>query len=234
MQSQIDPTQIFIRNWEIYQKVIRENYMKHEELGEAAQKHLQVFIQHSPIKMLDIGCGDAHQISEQLKQLNLSTYTGYDLSEQATQVAEKHFAVFEKKANFQIGRMEQLIKSDHSSYNVIYSSFAIHHLVDDEKEEILKDCYDKLDVGGLFILIDIKRLPGQSIDAYKESYAQWINEDWDALNKDEKNAIIDHLNTCDIPLETQAYIKYAQKAGFNLIEEVNVDSRHALLSFIKN
>jgi hypothetical protein len=53
-------------------------------------------------------------------------------------------------------------------------------------------------------------------------------------HKDEKNAIIDHLNTCDIPVETQAYIKYAQKAGFNLIEEVNVDSRHALLSFIKN
>jgi 2-polyprenyl-3-methyl-5-hydroxy-6-metoxy-1,4-benzoquinol methylase len=234
MQSQKDPTQIFIRNWEIYQKVIRENYMKHEELGEAAQKHLQVFVQHSPIKMLDIGCGDAHQISEQLKQLNFSTYTGYELSEQATQFAEKHFAAFEKKVNFQIGSMQELIKKDQLSYNVIYSSFAIHHLTDDEKKEIINDCYVKLEDGGLFILIDIKRLPGQSIEEYKASYVKWINQYWNALLEDEKKAIIDHLNTCDLPVETKAYIEYAIQAGFSLKEEVNVDTRHALLAFEKN
>jgi 2-polyprenyl-3-methyl-5-hydroxy-6-metoxy-1,4-benzoquinol methylase len=234
MQPQIDPSQIFIRNWEIYQKVIRENYMKHLELGEAAQKHLQIFVQHSPIRMLDIGCGDAHQISEQLKPLNLSTYTGYDLSEQATKFAEKHFSEIEKNAKFQIGRMEELIKKDHASYNVVYSSFAIHHLNDNEKKEIIEDIYHKLEANGLFILIDIKRLPRQSIDGYKKSYAHWINEDWHALDKDEKNAIIDHLNTCDIPVETQTYVEYALDSGFSLLEEVNVDSRHALLAFIKN
>lgn len=234
MQSQIDPTQIFIRNWEIYQKVIKENYMKHKELGETAHKYLQDFSERTPIEMLDIGCGDAHQISEQLKSLNVAAYTGYDLSEQATQFAKKHFTSFENTATFQIGRMEELIKEDQTSYNVIYTSFAIHHLVDEKKAEIIKDCYNKLIDGGLFILIDIKRQPGQSINDYKSSYAQWINADWHALDKDEKNAIIDHLNTCDIPVETKAYLEYAQQAGFSLLEEVNVDTRHALLAFAKN
>ena len=234
MQSQIDPTQIFIRNWEIYQKVIVENYMKHKELGETAQKYLQNFSQHTPIQVLDIGCGDAHQISEQLKSLNLVGYRGYDLSEQAIQFATNHFAAFENKAEFHIGRMEELIKEDQANYNVIYSSFAIHHLIDEKKGEIIQDCYNKLVEGGLFILIDIKRQPRQSINEYKASYAQWINADWHALDKEEKNAIIDHLNTCDIPVETKAYVDYAQQAGFNLLEEVNVDTRHALLAFVKN
>jgi 2-polyprenyl-3-methyl-5-hydroxy-6-metoxy-1,4-benzoquinol methylase len=66
--------------------------MKHKELGEYAQKYLQDFSKHSSIQILDIGCGDAYQISEQLKYLNLVAYKGYDLSEQATLFAEKHFA----------------------------------------------------------------------------------------------------------------------------------------------
>ncbi|MEY3178593.1 MAG: hypothetical protein RJB42_834, partial [Bacteroidota bacterium] len=150
------------------------------------------------------------------------------------QFAKKHFTSFENTATFQIGRMEELIKDDQTSYNVIYTSFAIHHLVDEKKAEIIKDCYNKLIEGGLFILIDIKRQLGQSISDYKASYAQWINADWYALDKDEKNAIIDHLNTCDIPVETNAYIEYAQHAGFSLLEDVNVDTRHALLAFVKN
>jgi 2-polyprenyl-3-methyl-5-hydroxy-6-metoxy-1,4-benzoquinol methylase len=161
MQLHIAPSQIFIRNWEIYQKVIENNYMKHKELGETAQKYLQNFSHHTPIQLLDIGCGDAYQISEQLKLLHFVSYKGYDLSDQAIQFAEKHFVAFKNKTAFQIGRMEELIKEDHSNYNVIYSSFAIHHLIDDKKAEIIQDCYNKLVERGLFILIDIKRLPEQ-------------------------------------------------------------------------
>jgi 2-polyprenyl-3-methyl-5-hydroxy-6-metoxy-1,4-benzoquinol methylase len=234
MQLHIDPSQIFIRNWEIYQKVIENNYMKHKELGETAQKYLQNFSHHTPIQLLDIGCGDAYQISEQLKLLHFVSYKGYDLSDQAIQFAEKHFLAFKNKAAFQIGRMEELIKEENSNYTVIYSSFAIHHLTDDKKAEIIKDCYDKLEERGLFILIDIKRQPAQSADDYKASYAKWINDDWHSLDKDEKDAIIDHLTKCDIPVETKTYIEYGLEAGFSLLEEVNVDSRHALLAFIKN
>lgn len=233
MQPQTDPTQLFIRNWEIYQKVIEKNYMRHKELGETVQKHLNEYSHQNPIQMLDIGCGDAHQISKQLKLIHTISYTGFDLSEQATQTAKNYFTTFENNAQFQIGKMEELIKKDNSTYNVIYSSFAIHHLTDDKKAELIKDCFERLINGGLFILIDIKRLPGQSTDAYKESYALWIREDWHALEEDEKNAIIDHLFSCDLPVETRSYIEYAQKAGFNLREELNIDARHALLVFEK-
>lgn len=234
MSSSIDPSQIFIRNWQIYQKVIAANYMKHLELGDYAQKHLLQLNHDSPIRVLDLGCGDAHQISEQLKSLNINSYKGFDLSEQATNLAARNFASSKLNASFNIGEMEELIKADKQTYHVIYSSFAIHHLTDEKKQALIQDCYNRLEKNGIFILIDIKREPAQSIETYKTSYTNWILNDWHALTADEKLAIIDHLTACDIPVETKTYIEFARSAGFQLAEEANVDSRHALLAFTKN
>jgi cyclopropane fatty-acyl-phospholipid synthase-like methyltransferase len=130
--------------------------------------------------------------------------------------------------------MEELIKDDEDTYNLIYSSFAIHHLIDEQKQTIINDCFSKLEQKGLFILIDIKRLPGQSINDYQLSYADWIKSDWNALTEVEQIAIIDHLSTCDIPVETKTYTEFANQAGFILLEEFEVDTRHALLVFSKN
>lgn len=234
MNSSNDPSQIFIRNWEMYQKAISANYMKHQELGAISQKHLLQFNQDAPLRVLDIGCGDAHQITEQLKELNVSSYTGFDLSEQAIAIAATKLKSAQLKAAFEMGKMEELIKADKQTYNVIYSSFAIHHLTDEKKQELIHDCYSRLEQKGLFILIDIKREPAQSIDEYRSNYSNMILNDWHSFNMDEKTAIIDHLTTCDLPVETKTYIDFAQLAGFQLAEEANVDDKHALLAFTKN
>jgi 2-polyprenyl-3-methyl-5-hydroxy-6-metoxy-1,4-benzoquinol methylase len=233
MNLSIDPSQIFIRNWEIYQKIIHENYMKHKQLGERVQHYLAELSHQTPLNMLDIGCGDAKQIAGQLKELPVNTYTGYDLSAQAIDFAKQHITS-PIKAKFNIGRMEELIKDDEDTYNLIYSSFAIHHLIDEQKQTIINDCFSKLEQKGMFILIDIKRLPGQSINDYQLSYADWIKRDWHALTEEEQIAIIDHLSTCDIPVETKTYTEFANQAGFILLEEFEVDTRHALLVFSKN
>lgn len=233
MSLSSDPSQIFIRNWEIYQKIIHENYMKHKELGERVQYHLSSLSVRTPINILDIGCGDAQQIAGQLKKLRVSAYTGYDLSAQAIEFAKQQFGSF-TNTNFNIGYMEELIKTDKQSYNLIYSSFAIHHLIDAQKQSLINECFSKLEQNGLFILIDIKRLPGQTVSAYQLSYADWIKSDWHALTEKEQLAIIDHLSTCDIPVETKTYTAYAIEAGFALVEEYEVDTKHALLVFSKN
>jgi 2-polyprenyl-3-methyl-5-hydroxy-6-metoxy-1,4-benzoquinol methylase len=234
MPSSIDPTQIFIRNWEIYQKIIQANYMKHQELGNHVQEYLKNFSSEKAIQLLDIGCGDAHQITNQLQHFTISSYTGYDLSAQAIAFAKINTEKLNTQISFQTGRMEELIKQDPKTYTILYSSFAIHHLTDEIKKDFINDCYLKLEEKGLFFLIDIKRQPGQSTEEYKESYSSWIQKEWLTLDKEEKIAIIDHLNTCDIPVEASTYISFASKAGFHFVNEVDIDPRHTLLLFSKS
>lgn len=234
MLPSIDPTQIFIRNWEIYQKIIQANYMKHKELGQYVQDYLTIFATDKPIHLLDMGCGDAQQIATQLINFNIISYTGYDLSEQAISFAKKNTEKLNTQVSIHTGRMEELIKQDSKTYNILYSSFAIHHLTDQLKKDFISDCFTRLENDGLFILIDIKRQPGQSTEEYKKSYTNWILNEWPVLNTEEKTAIIDHLNTCDIPVETSTYINFANEAGFNFIKEIDIDPRHTLLLFSKS
>ena len=234
MHIESDPTQIFIRNWEIYQKIILANYMKHKEIGLLSQKHLKEFASNHRIKILDIGCGDAHQIANQIATLNIQSYTGYDLSNQAIDLAKQHLQKTNAKLEFQVGKMEDLIKIESNTYNLLYSSFAIHHLKDEDKNVFINDCAQRLEKNGLFILIDIKRLPGQSTDEFKKSYTDLIYQDWHSLQPEEKDAIVLHLQTCDIPVEIDTYVQYAKQAGLSLIEEVAIDARHALLVFSNN
>ena len=208
--------------------------MKHLELGNHVQEYLKNFSANKAIQLLDIGCGDAYQITNQLQHFNINSYTGYDLSAQAITFAKKNAEKLKAQICFQIGSMEELIKQDTKTYNILYSSFAIHHLTDEIKTDFINDCYKRLEDKGLFILIDIKRLPGQSTEEYKESYSSWIQKEWLALDHEEKLAIIDHLNTCDIPIESSTYISFASKAGFHFIKEVDIDPRHTLLLFSKN
>jgi 2-polyprenyl-3-methyl-5-hydroxy-6-metoxy-1,4-benzoquinol methylase len=100
MQVMQDPSQIFIRSWNIYQKVIQANYMKHLELGIYSQKYLREFAGSQPLGMLDIGCGDAKQISQQLSALNILSYTGYDLSEEAVSLARQNMAKNRRSTEF--------------------------------------------------------------------------------------------------------------------------------------
>lgn len=233
MQVVQDPSKIFISSWNIYQKVIQANYMKHLELGIYSQKYLRDFASSEPLRMLDIGCGDARQISQQLSDLNILSYTGYDLSEEAVSLARQNMAKTGAHLSFRIGKMEELIKVETSTFNVIYSSFAIHHLQGAAKQEFIRDCFRVLEMDGLFILIDVKIEPGQSREVYNSSYANWIHSDWDILREEEKNAVAAHLLTCDFPIEMSTYIQYAEDTGLKLVDEIDIDQRHGLVVFRK-
>jgi 2-polyprenyl-3-methyl-5-hydroxy-6-metoxy-1,4-benzoquinol methylase len=229
-----DPSRIFINSWNIYQKVIQANYMKHRDLGIYSQKYLKDFASHQALRVLDIGCGDAKQISRQLLNLNIASYTGYDLSEDAISLARQNMSKTRVDLTFRIGKMEELIKAETATYNVIYSSFAIHHLQEEAKKTFLRDCFQVLEKGGLFILIDVKRGPEQSREEYNKSYIDWIESDWNLLSEDEKKIVSAHLITCDFPVATSEYIKFAETAGFLLVDEVDIDSKHGLIVFRKD
>src|SRR3954470_18759492 len=82
---------IFSENWSIYQKIILHNYMHHAEFANKADAVFKKF-SSKKLYILDMGCDDVIPLLQVLQQVQIESYTGYDLSSSALQLASMHLA----------------------------------------------------------------------------------------------------------------------------------------------
>jgi len=219
---------VFSEHWSIYQKVILHNYMHHAEF---AKKTAAVFValNKKAVPILDIGCGDAVTLTPLLQKISITSYTGYDLSSSALELAAENLS----KENFAIvlkeGNMMELIVEEGKQFDLIHSSFAIHHLKDDEKKKLLKACFNRLLPGGKMIYIDVFREKEIGRDLYIKEYFSYIRNEWLLLTANEKQPIYEHINQYDFPSDFNETINWIQSFGFIVTEKYQPDHRHALL-----
>src|SRR3954468_10509203 len=138
-----NPGLIFSEHWSIYQKIILRNYMHHAEFS---SKAATVFKKLSLKKLhiLDMGCGDVIPLLPILQQVQIASYTGYDLSSSALQLASAHLAAQNFSYTLREGNMIELIQKEEKQFDIIHSSFAVHHLQDDKKRKLLQTCFNRL------------------------------------------------------------------------------------------
>lgn len=222
------PAILFSDNWNVYQKIIANNYMLHKEFSSATMEALaQAAI---PIKsVLDLGCGDAQLIAKDLATINIDAYTGFDLSEAALAQAEHFLQNLPAKKSLCLGRMENLLASSKEYWDLIYSSYAIHHLSDEGKQEIMQEVYHHLNPSGLFIMIDVMRQRDQTREAYMEYYIAGIRKNWPGLEVREQDMIANHIHEYDYPAIESDLIAWARTIGFRVQKAAVPDDRHQML-----
>lgn len=225
-------TQLFTDNWKIYQKIINQNYMLHREFAAKGNTAFKKLKSLEPFKVLDLGCGDAQLISEQLSVFEIDSYIGYDLSATALALASKNLESNNITYELCQGAMEMLLDTTTSSFDIIHSSFAIHHLGDSGKKTFLKKCFQKLSPGGLFIIIDVFR-DAVSLETYKRDYISRIRSHWNYLPDNEKDMIIDHILRYDYPADISIFKLWAKEAGFTVTTATVKDSFHKMLLLSK-
>jgi ubiquinone/menaquinone biosynthesis C-methylase UbiE len=223
-----NPALIFSQHWSIYQKVILHNYMHHAEF---VNKTATVFKKLSSKKLhiLDIGCGDAIPLLPVLQQVQVASYTGYDLSSSALQLASAHLTAHNFSYTFREGNMIELIQEEENQFDIIHSSFAIHHLQDGEKRKLLRSCFNRLLPGGKMIYTDIFRQQYIFRDQYIEEYFSFIENDWPSLTINEKQLVYDHIRQYDFPSYIEETIEWIYSLGSTVIENYQPDHRHAML-----
>jgi len=216
---------IFNRSWNIYAKVVKANHMKHFEFQECTKHAINQFINH-PFSMLDLGCGDASSLKPILKKAMLTNYLGIDLSLAAIQLAKKNLLQLEEKVQWLSCDLNSLELNKSDYFDLVYSSFAIHHLLDQDKAALFKLIFEQLKPGGIFIYIDAYQKFSTGLDAYRKEYSQWIDDTWHALSSNEKQEIKNHLCSYDFP-STQTWINETLVTlGFELLDSNFEDSRH--------
>jgi ubiquinone/menaquinone biosynthesis C-methylase UbiE len=217
---------IFKAHWTLYQKIVRENYMLHRDFRKLIRDHL--FNERVGLKVLDLGCGDASQILPLLRELPVIRYTGYDLSEPALALARESLALLDAEVMLQAGAMESLILTESLTYDLVYSSYAIHHLQDEQKRQLLQGIANRLLDGGKFIWIDVFRREGQSREDYLDAYLGMIGSTWTTLTPLERDLIFDHIRNFDFPPENTLAIRWMQEAGFSIQISDSTDPFHKI------
>jgi SAM-dependent methyltransferase len=197
----------FFQGWHLYQSIIQNNCMDHREIGSAVRNVCETFTEDFTV--LDLGCGDSSMAIKALEGLRVSNYTGVDLTAPALEIARANFHG-RYSATWMHANMVDYIARCDQQFDVIMTSFAMHHLPADIKKAWLVDIAKHLTPRGCLVLIDTCCPAGMSRDETVQTYLDII-ADW-PVSTDDKATIAKHMWSSDFP-ESEAFIDDALTAA---------------------
>ena len=227
--SELSPASFF-DVWDTYQKVVSGDYMFHQEIGAELRKLLHAQFEGRSFSILDLGCGDAATLAPLLEGLAVRRYKGVDLSEAALALAAENLKSLTGPVELTRDHILAAL-AEEAQYDVIYSSFALHHLPTEQKAEFFRLAAQRLEKGGLLLLIDVVREEDETLEIYHQHYCAWLRGRFTALSTDEKDLICDHIVNNDLPDPSSVLYAQARAAGLKAATRGTQFGWHWLLSF---
>jgi ubiquinone/menaquinone biosynthesis C-methylase UbiE len=198
--------------WSMYEAVVQGDYMHHAEIVATLAAWAQQ--QTGPLRIIDLGCGDAWLAAHAFAKANVASYRGVDVSDAST-LAQTNIAIWPGRAEVVAGNLANFLhQAPADSANVILASYSIHHFATAAKIELIAECHRVLTPGGTFIWIDAVRRNDETRDAYIARLTHEMANDWTALTPDHREKACTHVRESDFP-ETGTWMhRQVQAAGF--------------------
>lgn len=207
----------FFDSWSLYKKFVDNNMMSHKEIYGSIDLEIEKSFKDDSFSILDLGCGDANFISKVLNKYNVKNYTGIDLSEEATKLARQNLRFIEDKINFVhkdflVGMAEKVVNE--SKYDIVFTSYAIHHYTTKEKEKFFSLAKKLLNQTGILIIVDVVLSEHQILPEFlKEELAFFTS--FNALTQEEFESAANHITTSDLPETLNTYKKMIANENFS-------------------
>ncbi len=203
--------------WAMYEAVVQAGYMRHAELvatlADWAQK------QPDPLRIVDLGCGDAWLATHAFRDANVAEYRGIDVSDSAVERAREHVAIWPGRADVAAGNLADFLRHvPAASANVVLASYSLHHFSSDAKIALIAECRRVLLAGGTFVWIDAVRHDDESRNAYINRLTHVMRHDWTALTPDQRARACTHVRESDYPETGRWMIDQVESAGFERTE----------------
>lgn len=207
---------VFLKSWGLYQSIIRHNYMFHQEISAAVRGTLAGVGATKPLRVLDLGCGDGSMTLNLLPSSQIMSYIGCDLSKPALDIAQTEAASLGINANFVCEDMLNVaIEQPEASVDLVLSSYAIHHLNAQKKQQLLEAISRLLSSDGKFLLIDIFREPSEDRAGYMRHYMTYLRKNWVNLTPEDQEMVINHACEFDFPEHTDFYQLECDRQGLH-------------------
>lgn len=229
--TQLAPS-LFVDAWETYRKIVSANHMFHREIGTELRQALRERFEGRPITILDLGCGDASTLVPLLEGIVVARYEGVDLAEPALALAAENLKALSCPADLVREDILAALAEDRS-WDVIHTSFALHHLRTELKAEFFRRVGRRLAPGGFFLLVDVVREEDETLVTYHEHYCHWLRDAWTGLDPSERELLCDHIVANDMPEPYSTLEGLARAAGLRVTTPSARFGWHRLMSFTR-
>ena len=211
---------------------MKRGVLYHQEMYASLGNSMLEHFPNGGIRMADFGCGDlsstAKLLSSQAFNGKINTLIGVDGAPDLLKTAQTNVQGLACTKNFLCGDMLGMCrKMKTGSLDVIFTSYALHHLQTFEKKDFVLECKRVLRPGGIFVMVDAVRTPGQS----RDEWISTLEAEFRANQREGLEGVLEHMHTSDFPdtIETIcAFVKDWQSV------KVTVDKGYcACIVFVK-
>lgn len=223
----------FNTNWQRYKDSVNKNMLYHLEMYTALNQFLQDHIGERPFSFVDIGCGDGSSIEPVLAEKSIQQYIGIDAAEDILEIAASNLERLNCEKKLILGDMIQAINQLPLPVDIIFSSYAIHHLSSQEKFDFIKACKDKLLPGGYFLMIDVIREENQTRDEWLDAMeARFTLFNPDLPQDDIKSRMI-HPRAADYPENILTFETFSRDHEWRSFQILVKKNMYAFMVFEK-
>lgn len=218
--------------WSVFEKAKKANRMCHAEAYQGLREILTEKCTPCP-RILDIGCGDADDISLILKDLPVSEYIGIDNSPQVLGQARSH--LYQR-----VSCTWQLICADYTEalhsieppLDVIWLGLFLHHLPQEQKRAFFQQAFTLLSPAGAVICHDPVLLETENRAGFLERISHACRN-WQELTPDEKEMLCRHWSDHGRQEHIRMLEEIAGESGFSQTQILwrDPDVFYALLAF---
>jgi SAM-dependent methyltransferase len=214
-------TENFFDQWSIYDQILAHNYMHHDDIFRDVQHLLADRYATQPFSLLDLGCGSARHLAQALQGRSVSRYVGYDLSDVALAHAARNLAGLGCPADLHQGDLLDGVRTGAETFDLVFTSFALHHLSSAQKAEFFQSAHERLNDGGILLLIDTMRDDGEERAIYLDRYCDWLRSRCKTLSPEALDFLCEHIRNNDFPETIMDFGAMVTKAGFCEPIEIN-------------
>ena len=225
-----DETALFRQAWTLYDTITAMNYMFHREIYSLVAAVLKQRHGGGPYSLLDLGCGNARFMAPCFAEAPPSRYDGVDLSAAALQEAREHLAAL-KQVTLHHQDMLHAARQADAAFDVIFTSFAVHHLDAEEKQQLFHACAARLAPGGMLMMVDIVREENQSREEYLERYLETMRARWTQVRPDHLEEACAHVAAFDFPETLSSLARMASAAGLSQMQLLQRHDQHHVIAF---
>jgi 2-polyprenyl-3-methyl-5-hydroxy-6-metoxy-1,4-benzoquinol methylase len=187
----------FDANWKRYQSTIAGNSLFHKEMGETLSRFLDQHTTHA-FTLVDVGCGDSSTIAPVLANKNIKKYIGIDAAPTVLNMADQQMSAIACEKTFICDDMSTAIANLPEPVDIIFTSYAVHHLTHERKIAFIQDCQNKLNASGYLVMVDgvlnVNQTREQWLDALEVRF-----KTTQTMTPDELKFRMEHPRTSDFP-----------------------------------